>query len=236
MPSRRRRRRRRRFVRAVASDKSVSMSIYKEAMKIFHQAADLISLDPRVRLELEETDYEHIFYVTANLEDRLVRVTKEEEDRYSNLPDSQIELIGNVEPLYDGSCILAPRALRRGSVHTQDGVMRLGGLLYKIQKGMTERFKAYRIQHNAARGPYKGGIRYHQDVSLDLFKILASEMTWKTAIANVPFGGAKGGIRIDPRLHSRSELEQVTLRYVYKIKRVIGPNLDIPAPDVGTNP
>ncbi len=212
------------------------MSIYQDAMKIFHQAADLIALDHRVRLELEEPDYEHIFYVTARLQDRLVRVPKDQEDRYANLPESRIEP-GTTVPLYDGCCILEPSALRTGSVSTQNGVIRIAGMgLFEIHQGKTERFKAYRIQHNQARGPYKGGVRYHQDVSLDLFKILASEMTWKTAIANVPFGGAKGGIRIDPRLHSRVELEQVTLRYVYKVKRVIGPNLDIPAPDVGTNP
>src|SRR5262245_32681076 len=97
---------------------SPKQTIYQEAMQIFHQAADLISLDHRVRLELDEPDYEHIFYVTARLQDRLVLVRKEDEDRYANLPDSQIEIEGNVEPLYDGSCILAPRALRRGSVHT----------------------------------------------------------------------------------------------------------------------
>ena len=85
------------------------------------------------------------------------------------------------------------------------------------------------------RGPYKGGIRYHKDVSLDLFKTLAAEMTWKTAIAEVPFGGAKGGIKIDPFNYSKEELEHITLRYIYKLKNLMGPFIDIPAPDVGTN-
>ncbi len=115
-------------------------------------------------------------------------------------------------------------------------MIRLGdGKLYEIVRGHTQRFKAYRVQHNTARGPYKGGIRYHQAASLDLFKVLAAEMTWKTAIASVPFGGGKGGIRIDPRLYSKKELEAITLRYMYKLKSMIGPNRDIPAPDVGTN-
>jgi glutamate dehydrogenase (NAD(P)+) len=115
-------------------------------------------------------------------------------------------------------------------------VIRLPGKgFFRIEEGQSQRFKAYRVQHNQARGPYKGGTRYHQDVSLDLFKVLAAEMTWKTAIANVPFGGGKGGIKIDPRLYSLDELEAITLRYTYKLKSLIGPDLDIPAPDVGTN-
>ncbi len=107
--------------------------------------------------------------------------------------------------------------------------------MYQLIPGESQRFKAYRVQHNQARGPYKGGIRYHREVSLDLFKALAAEMTWKTAIAEVPFGGGKGGIQIDPRQYGREELEAITLRFMYKLKRLIGPNIDIPAPDVGTN-
>ena len=91
------------------------------------------------------------------------------------------------------------------------------------------------MQHNQARGPYKGGIRYHREVSLDLFKALAAEMTWKTAIADVPFGGAKGGIQIDPRQFGKEELQAISLRFMYKLKSLVGPNIDIPAPDVGTN-
>ncbi len=91
------------------------------------------------------------------------------------------------------------------------------------------------MQHNQARGPYKGGIRFHREVSLDLFKALAAEMTWKTAIAEVPFGGGKGGMQIDPRAYGKEELENITLRFAYKLKSLIGPNIDIPAPDVGTN-
>jgi glutamate dehydrogenase (NAD(P)+) len=105
----------------------------------------------------------------------------------------------------------------------------------KLSDGRVHTFSGYRIQHNGARGPYKGGIRYHKDVSLDLFKTLAADMTWKTAIAEIPFGGAKGGIKIDPFNYSKEEIEHLTLRYVYKFKRFMGPFLDIPAPDVGTN-
>jgi glutamate dehydrogenase (NAD(P)+) len=90
------------------------------------------------------------------------------------------------------------------------------------------------VQHNQARGPYKGGLRYHHEVSLDLFKALAAEMTWKTAIVEVPFGGAKGGIQIDPRQYGKEELGSITLRFMYRLKNLIGPNIDIPAPDVGT--
>ncbi|MCK6552563.1 Glu/Leu/Phe/Val dehydrogenase [Myxococcota bacterium] len=212
-------------------------SIYLEAMEIFHRAADLIGLDRRVRLELEEPDYEHIFYVTAQLDDRLVPVPEAEASHFSTLAPSSIIERGNLIPLYDGKLILKSDALRGdGVVHVENGVIRLAGKgLFRIEKGQIEQFKAYRVQHNQARGPYKGGIRYHQNVSLDLFKILASEMTWKTAIADVPFGGAKGGIKIDPRMYSRDELERITLRYMYRLKQIVGPDLDIPAPDVGTN-
>lgn len=215
---------------------SKTHSIYTEAMEVFHSAADLIGLDHRVRLELEEPDYEHIFYVTAQLEDRLVPLADAEAANYGSLAPSSIIEKNMLVPLYDGKLILRPGALRgAGVVHIEGGVIRLGAKLFRIEKGTTEQFKAYRVQHNQARGPYKGGIRYHHGVSLDLFKILAAEMTWKTSIANVPFGGGKGGIKIDPRLYSREELEKITLRYMYKLKQLVGPNLDIPAPDVGTN-
>lgn len=213
----------------------MSKNIYLEAMEIFHHAADLIHMDRRIRLELEEPDYEHIFYVTADLNDRLAPLSASDSSAFGKLSSSTINPDFLI-PLYDGKYILKPGALREGTVVTEGGVLRLGNKgIYRIERGHVEQFKAYRIQHNQARGPYKGGLRYHQDVSLDLFKILASEMTWKTAIADVPFGGGKGGIKIDPRIYSREELEKISLRYMYKLKQLIGPNLDIPAPDVGTN-
>jgi len=93
----------------------------------------------------------------------------------------------------------------------------------------------YRVQHNNTRGPYKGGIRYHQEVDIDEVRALASLMTWKTAIVDVPFGGAKGGITIDPTKHSSGELERMTREFTSRIDSVIGPLEDIPAPDVNTN-
>ncbi|MCA9549720.1 MAG: Glu/Leu/Phe/Val dehydrogenase [Myxococcales bacterium] len=213
-----------------------SLNLYEQAMGVFRDAADLIDLDRRVRLELEQPDYEHIFYLTTQLQDRLVPLAEIEQGVHANLKPSVIVAPDALEPLYDGTLILSAGALREGTVHTDNGVIRLDGRgLYRIVRGTTRRFKAYRVQHNQARGPYKGGIRYHQDASLDLFKVLASEMTWKTAIAGVPFGGGKGGIRIDPRMYSKRELEAITLRYMYRLKSLIGPNRDIPAPDVGTN-
>jgi len=132
--------------------------------------------------------------------------------------------------------LLKGRALLGSDVTIRQGVIRLpGGGLFRLQPGQPKRFKAYRVQHNAARGPYKGGVRYHKDVSLDLFKCLAAQMTWKSAIADVPFGGAKGGIKIDPFAYGKEELEQVSLRYMWKLKRLVGPHVDIPAPEVGTS-
>jgi glutamate dehydrogenase (NAD(P)+) len=93
----------------------------------------------------------------------------------------------------------------------------------------------YRVQHNGARGPYKGGIRFHPSADLDEIRALASIMTWKTAVVNIPFGGAKGGIQVDPKGMSENELKQMTRRYTQHISYILGINRDIPAPDMNTN-
>jgi glutamate dehydrogenase (NAD(P)+) len=104
-----------------------------------------------------------------------------------------------------------------------------------MDNGHLATFVGYRVQHNRARGPMKGGLRYHPEVDLDEVRSLASLMTWKTAVANLPFGGAKGGIAVDARKLSVIELERVTRRFVDEIHDVIGPDTDIPAPDMGTD-
>lgn len=105
----------------------------------------------------------------------------------------------------------------------------------KMDNGDIDIFKGFRIQHNTNRGPAKGGIRYHQDADLDEIKALAMLMTWKCAVVGIPFGGAKGGIKVDPTKLSLRELENMTRRYIFEIINIIGPEKDIPAPDVGTN-
>ena len=105
----------------------------------------------------------------------------------------------------------------------------------EMDDGRLETLVGYRVQHNNARGPMKGGLRYHWDVDLDEVRALASLMTWKTALVNIPYGGAKGGICVDPRELSRKELQRVTRKFVDQIHEVIGPDVDIPAPDMGTN-
>lgn len=222
------------FMRAPAT--GPRRTIYTEAMEIFHRAADMIGLDKRVRLELEQPDYEHIFYVTAKLKDRLVPLLPEQARAFSDLPVTQVRDPAGLELLRDGKIILNGRALLGSDVHIRSGHLRLpNGGVYQLVPGDNAQFKAYRVQHNQARGPYKGGIRFHRDVSLDLFKALAAEMTWKTAISEVPFGGGKGGIQIDPREYGKDELQTISLRFMYRLKNLIGPNIDIPAPDVGTN-
>ncbi len=105
----------------------------------------------------------------------------------------------------------------------------------RMDDGEYRIFKGYRIQHNNLLGPYKGGIRYHETVGLDDLKALASMMTWKTALMGIPFGGAKGGVTVDPLSLSRGELERVTRRFTHALGSNIGPTYDIPAPDVGTD-
>lgn len=105
----------------------------------------------------------------------------------------------------------------------------------KMDDGSLAVFEGYRVQHNVARGPAKGGIRYHPDVTLDEVKALAAWMTWKCATVNLPYGGGKGGVRVNPKTLSLSELERLTRRYATEIAPIIGPDRDIPAPDVYTD-
>lgn len=106
----------------------------------------------------------------------------------------------------------------------------------KMDDGSVKVFEGYRVQHCTTRGPSKGGIRYHQDVNIDEVKALAAWMSFKCAVVNIPYGGAKGGIKVDPATLSLNELERLTRRYTAMILPIIGPEKDIPAPDVGTNP
>lgn len=105
----------------------------------------------------------------------------------------------------------------------------------QIEGNGTRMFTGYRVQHNTSRGPAKGGLRFHPETDLDEVRALAMWMTWKCAIVNIPFGGAKGGVVCDPKTLTRSELEDLTRRYTTEISIIIGPDSDIPAPDVGTN-
>jgi glutamate dehydrogenase (NAD(P)+) len=106
----------------------------------------------------------------------------------------------------------------------------------KLDNGQTQVFTGYRIQHNLGRGPAKGGIRYHPSVDIDEVRALAMWMTWKCALVNIPYGGAKGGVVVDPATLTMGELERLTRRFTSEISMLIGPDQDIPAPDVNTNP
>jgi glutamate dehydrogenase (NAD(P)+) len=106
---------------------------------------------------------------------------------------------------------------------------------FRMDDGSTRVYQGYRVHHNVTRGPAKGGIRYHPDVGLDEVKALAMWMTWKCAIAGIPFGGAKGGVSVNTKQHSRAEIERMTRRYASEILPLIGPERDIPAPDMNTN-
>jgi len=104
-----------------------------------------------------------------------------------------------------------------------------------LDDGQIGNFVGYRVQHDSSRGPFKGGLRYHHDVDTDEVAALASLMTWKTAVVDVPYGGGKGGIQCDPKALSRNELERLTRKFVQRIHEFIGPKTDIPAPDMGTD-
>ncbi len=106
----------------------------------------------------------------------------------------------------------------------------------RMDDGSVQVFSGYRVQHNLGRGPSKGGLRYHQDVTLNEVRALAMWMTWKCAVVGIPYGGGKGGVAVDPKQLSQRELEGLTRRYATNISVIIGPQSDIPAPDVNTNP
>ncbi len=106
----------------------------------------------------------------------------------------------------------------------------------RMDDGRLDMFTGYRVQHNNALGPFKGGLRFHPSVDIEEIRALAAWMTWKTAIAGIPFGGAKGGIQIEPTRYTRIELERITRRFTFALGDNIGPEYDIPAPDVNTNP
>ncbi|HEX6383144.1 MAG TPA: Glu/Leu/Phe/Val dehydrogenase, partial [Anaerolineae bacterium] len=106
----------------------------------------------------------------------------------------------------------------------------------KMDNGRTRIFRGYRVQYNDARGPAKGGVRFHPEETIDTIRALAAWMTWKTAVVDIPLGGAKGGVICDPRLLSSSELERLSRAYMRQIARYIGLTKDVPAPDVYTNP
>lgn len=106
----------------------------------------------------------------------------------------------------------------------------------EMDDGSRRTFTGYRVHHNGILGPTKGGIRYHEDVTLDEVRALATWMTWKCAVNHLPYGGAKGGVTVNPKLLSQSELENLTRRYATEISYIIGPYIDIPAPDVNTDP
>jgi glutamate dehydrogenase (NAD(P)+) len=127
--------------------------------------------------------------------------------------------------LDDGMCKILRMPAREITVH----------IPVLLDDGRIEVFTGYRVQHSVARGPGKGGIRFAPDVSLDEVRALASWMTWKCAVVNIPFGGAKGGVICDPNVLSASELEKITRRYTAEIIDYIGPERDVPAPDVNTN-
>ncbi|MFH1378524.1 MAG: Glu/Leu/Phe/Val dehydrogenase [Planctomycetota bacterium] len=105
----------------------------------------------------------------------------------------------------------------------------------RMDDGTYELFTGYRVQHNDVNGPFKGGLRYHPSVDIDEVRALAAWMTWKTAVVHIPFGGAKGGIQLDPKKYSLRELERITRRFTFALGDSIGPDYDIPAPDMNTN-
>jgi glutamate dehydrogenase (NAD(P)+) len=139
--------------------------------------------------------------------------------------EARFDLAANRLGLDNGLCKVLRMPSKEITVH----------IPVQLDDGRLEVFTGYRVQHSVARGPGKGGIRFAPDVTLDEVRALAAWMTWKCAVVNIPFGGAKGGVICDPRLLSDGELERITRRYTAEILPFLGPERDVPAPDVNTN-
>ena len=137
----------------------------------------------------------------------------------------QLDHVAGILHLDDGIHAILQKPKRELTVHFP----------VQIEGNGTQMFTGYRVQHNTSRGPAKGGLRFHPETDLDEVRALAMWMTWKCAVVNIPFGGAKGGVVCDPKALKRNELEDLTRRYTTEISILIGPDSDIPAPDVGTN-
>jgi glutamate dehydrogenase (NAD(P)+) len=147
----------------------------------------------------------------------------------TNLNDNvlkQLEKAREVVPFSDNICGILSETMNEIIVHFP----------VKMDDGRVKVLTGYRVQHNNALGPFKGGLRFHPSVDVDEIKALATLMTWKTALTNIPFGGAKGGIQMDPADFSLAEMERIARRFTYALGNNIGPEYDIPAPDVNTNP
>src|SRR5215210_2224897 len=149
----------------------------------------------------------------------------EEQDLFK-VAVEQFQIAADVLGLDDGMRKILSHCQRELTVHFP----------VEMDDGSVEVFTGYRVQHNSGPGPTKGGIRYHQSVTLEEIKALAMWMTWKCAVVGLPYGGAKGGVQVNPKLLSQAELQNLTRRYTTEIQPFIGPNQDIPAPDVNTNP
>jgi glutamate dehydrogenase (NAD(P)+) len=152
----------------------------------------------------------------------------------SHLPGSK-SLYDNVMNQFDAAAelIQLDRSLRKILARMKNEIV--VSFPVKLDNGEIEVFTGYRVQHNDALGPFKGGLRYHPDVNIDEVRALAAWMTWKCALVGVPFGGAKGGIQFDPARYSKGERERITRRFAFALGDNIGPEYDIPAPDVNTN-
>ncbi|MDP3640574.1 MAG: Glu/Leu/Phe/Val dehydrogenase [Nanoarchaeota archaeon] len=191
--------------------------------------AEKIGLSPFIAAAIRQPSSEKIANRTIALEQKLVPYAGVVPQSVLDLP---LSLSPKAEILADGRVI----ASFPGLSIPPEMVLRLAdGSLYTVDPQRFETLKCYRVKHNRMLGPHKGGIRWHPQVTLDLLKILSAEMTFKNAVVELPLGGAKGGIKIDPHKYSENELREITEAYVDGFKNDIGPEQDIPAPDVGTD-
>jgi glutamate dehydrogenase (NAD(P)+) len=207
---------------------------FSASMLKFEKAAKLIDLSDFLWQTLSRSVYEHIFYITIPRKNRLVpeisakeysgRVSREEiEPSILDLDTCQV--------LKDGSIVFSGDSISGGRINFNNGRIYLPKRgVYRFCEKSYETLKCYRVQHNDFRGPFKGGVDFNNFVNLDFCKSMAAEMTWKSAVVNVPFGGACGGVKMDPAMYSAEEYSIIIDSFTKVLKPLIGPARDIPGP------
>lgn len=213
---------------------------FSASMIKFEKAAELVNLSDFLWQQLSRPEYEHIFYITVPRKNRLIHEIPVDKllgkSRYKEIEASNLDL-DTCQVLSDGSIVFSGDSILGGRLNLVDGRIYIPGRgVYKFCEKSYETLKCYRVQHNDFRGPFKGGVDFNPNVNLDFCKALSAEMTWKTAVVNVPFGGSCGGVKMDPGAYSIEERSIIYNSFMKVLKPLIGPSRDVPGPGFYTMP
>lgn len=204
---------------------------FSAAMTKFEKACAIIGINPAVRHELSQPMYEQIFHIVIPVGERLELMGPADSVLRDSIPSSKIDR-DRAEILSDGSLGLNSDLLATNRICLSSGILWLesNSMAYRIRKGVFHTLKCYRVQYNDARGPFFGCLHFHGKLNLDFCKATAAETVWMSSAVNIPFGGAFGGIKMDPEMYTNSEIESILKAYARAIRPFVGPERDILAP------